>query len=249
MTMNTTTHTLACATLGLVLSMSSTAASADRLGRLGQLSDREFKYASEAIGAVMSYRPVAPPEPQGLTGFDIGVSMTNSSLSYRGAAAVEKAHGNLYLDDAVQAYRLDIHKGLPFDVDVGLYFADVPGLGLGARGLEARYALLSGDYATPTISLRGAYTYASNSDDLSINTRSLDVSISKGFAMLTPYAGIGYVWVDSDGKGDANHLHSSPELSKYYAGINMGLGLVNLAFETDITGSTISWGMKLGLRW
>jgi len=249
MTMKKSSSFLACATLGLALSMIATTASADRLGNLDQLTGREFKYASEAIGAVISYRPIAPPQPQGLTGFDVGLSMTSSSLSYKGAAALETANGNLYLDDAVQTYRLDIHKGLPFDVDVGAYFANVPGLGIDVRGLEARYALLAGDFATPTISLRGGYTYATNSDDISINARSLDVSISKGFAMLTPYAGIGYVWVDSDGRGDASHQHSSPELNKYYAGINMGLGLANLAFETDITGSTISWGMKFGLRW
>ncbi|QBK05701.1 hypothetical protein DW355_14080 [Hylemonella gracilis] len=249
MTMKKPFSFLACATLGLVLGMAATTAAADRLGNLDALTDREFRYASEAIGAAMSYKPLAPPEPQGLTGFDIGVSLTSSSPSYKGAAALEKANANLYLDDAMQSYRLDIHKGLPFDVDVGAYFANMPGLGIDVRGLEARYALLSGDFATPTISLRGGYTYAVNSDDLYINTRSLDVSVSKGFAMLTPYAGVGYVWVDSDGRRAANHLQSSPELNKYYAGINMGLGLLNLAFETDITGDTVSWGMKLGLRW
>lgn len=249
MTMKKSFSSLACASLGLALSLSTLPAWADRLGNLDSLTDREFKYASEAIGAAISYKPLSPPQPQGLTGFDIGVSVTSSSPSYKGAAALEKANGNLYLDDAIQTYRLDLHKGLPFDVDVGAYFANVPGLGIDVRGLEARYALLNGDFAKPGISLRGGYTYATNSDDLYINTRSLDVSISKEFAMLTPYAGVGYVWVDSDGRRAARHQESSPELNKYYAGINMGLGLMNLAFETDITGDTTSWGIKLGLRW
>lgn len=249
MTMQKFSTSLACTALGLVLSITATSAMADRLGDLGDLNSTEFRHASEAIGAAISYKPVLPPQPQGLTGFDIGVTMTSSSPSYKGAAALAKANADLYLDDAMQSYRLDIHKGLPFDLDIGAYFATMPGLGLDARGLEARYALLAGDFATPTISLRGGYTYATNSDDLYINTKSLDVSISRSFAMLTPYAGLGQVWVDSDGRRAAKRLESSPELNKYFAGINISLGLMNLAFETDLTGTTTTWAMKLGLRW
>jgi len=46
----------------------------------------------------------------------------------------------------------------------------------------------------PAIGVRGSLTKLSGVDQLSLDTRGLDLSISKGFALLTPYAGIGRVW-------------------------------------------------------
>lgn len=235
--------------LALALALPSAPALAGGLSGLSSLSDSEFNALSEAVGATVSYKPILPPEPQGLSGFDIGVAMTSTSASLKGAYALDKAGATLHLDDAIQSYRLHINKGLPFGVDIGAVFTSVPSLGLDADGLEVRYALLSGDYAVPTVSVRGAYTRVDESNHLSMDTRSVDLSISKGFAMLTPYAGIGQVWVDSKGKGAASHLSDELELTKFYAGLNMTLGLVNVAFETDVTGSTTSWGLKMGVRW
>src|SRR5262245_14490596 len=105
MTMQKFSSSLARAVLGLTLSITAASAMADRLGDLGELDSSEFRHASEAIGAAISYKPVLPPQPQGLTGFDIGVTMTSSSPSYKGAAALAKANASLYLDDALQSYR------------------------------------------------------------------------------------------------------------------------------------------------
>jgi len=235
--------------LAQAASLSAGSAMADSLSNIGSLSNGEFRDLSAAVGAIVSYKPILPSEPQGLTGFDFGMAITSTSASLRGAVALDKAGASLHLETAVQTYRLHIHKGLPLGFDVGAFKANVPGLGLEAEGFEGRYALLSGDFAAPTVSLRGTYTRVTDSKYLSLNTRGLDLSISKGFAMLTPYAGIGQIWVDSDGRGAASGKSASPELTKYYAGINMGLGLVNLAFETDRTGSSTTWGLKMGVRW
>ena len=62
---------------------------------------------------------------------------------------------------------------------------------------ELRYAILKAALRNPPIAVRGPYTKLSGISQLSLDTKSLDISISKGFAMFTPYAGIGQVWVNS----------------------------------------------------
>lgn len=222
-------------------------AQAGNLGSLGTLTQAEFRAASQDLGAALSYKPMLPTEPQGITGFDIGVAVTGTDVS-RSAAALAKAGANLASLDTLVTTRLQLHKGLPLGFDVGAFIANVPSIGTTVSGGELRYALLSGGTATPAIGVRGAFTRMSGSEQLALNTRSLDISISKGFAMLTPYAGVGQVWVESNPNA-GGLARESFNRGKLFGGLNLNMGLLNLAFEVDKTGDTQSWGLKLGLRW
>jgi hypothetical protein len=222
-------------------------ATAGNLNNLGSLSAAEFRDASRDLGAALSYKPLLPTEGQGLTGFDIGVAVTGSGLS-RSGAALTRAGANLAGGDTLLATRLHVHKGLPFGFDVGGFVASVPSLGGTLSGAELRYALLDGGVALPAIGVRGAYTRLHGVDTLALDTRSVDISISKGLALFTPYAGVGRVWVDSTARvGSLGNQGAN--LGKVYAGLNVGLGLMNLAFEADKTGEVTTWGVKIGLRW
>lgn len=220
---------------------------AGNLSTLGTLTQTEFRAVTEGLGGALSYKPMLPTEAQGITGFDIGVAVTGSDVS-RSAAALNKAGANLGTLDTLLTTRLHLHKGLPLGFDIGAFVANVPSLGTNLTGGELRYALLKGGVATPAIGVRGAFTRMSGAEQLDFNTRSLDVSISKGFTVLTPYAGVGQVWVN--GSPNAGSLgKESFTQGKLFAGLNLNLGLLNLAFEADKTGKTQSWGVKLGLRW
>jgi hypothetical protein len=222
-------------------------ATAGNLNNLGSLSAAEFRDASRDLGAALSYKPLLPTEGQGLTGFDIGVAVTGSGLS-RSGAALTRAGANLAGGDTLATARVHVHKGLPLGFDLGGFVASVPALGGTLSGAELRYALLGGGVTTPAIGVRGAYTRLHGVDTLALDTRSVDISISKGLALFTPYAGVGRVWVDSTARvGGLGHQGAN--LGKVYAGLNVGLGLMNLAFEADKTGEVTTWGVKLGLRW
>ena len=234
-------HLLALATL-----LAQTA-QAGNLSSLGTLTQAELRTASEDLGAALSYKPLLPTEDQGITGFDIGVAVTGTDVS-RSAAALSKAGASLGSLDTLLTTRLNLHKGLPLGFDIGAFVASVPSLGTTVTGGELRYALLKGGVATPAIGVRGALTRMSGSDQLALSTRSLDISISKGFAMLTPYVGAGQVWVNSSPNAGSLAGESFNQ-GKLFAGASMSLGLLNLTFEGDKTGNTTSWGVKLGLRW
>jgi hypothetical protein len=80
----------------------------------------------------------------------------------------------------------------------------------------------------------------------------VDLSISKGFALFTPYGGIGKVWADSTPKdlpaNPNNLMKESLSLNKYFIGLNMNFVFVNVAIEGDKTGDATTYGAKLGFR-
>src|SRR5256885_1938599 len=134
--------------------------------------------------------------PLGITGFDVGIAVTSTKLENRTVFAQAGADIS---NAAVPSLR--VHKGLPFGVDVGAMVGAVPGTNIKLYGGELRYAIVSGGVAIPAIGIRGSYTKLTGGDQLDFDTKGLDLSISKGFAMLTPYAGVGRVWAASTPNG------------------------------------------------
>ena len=143
---------------------------------------------------------------------------------------------------------LRVHKGLPFDIDVGVSYAAVPSSNVRVIGGELRWAMLAGSTVTPAVALRASVSSLSGVDQLKLRTTGLDVSVSKGFALLTPYAGIGTVRVKSETEASGG---KSPRELQSEQGVRWPepeLRLDNLAFEGDKTGDATSYGVKFGLR-
>ncbi len=126
-------------------------------------------------------------------------------------------------------------------------YSQVPDTNIEFFGGELRWAILEGSTALPAIALRGSYTATSGIDQLKVTTTGVDLSISKGIAMFTPYGGIGQVWTKSTPQGVPVLQEESFTQTKYYVGVNIFLG-VNFAFEVDSTGGITSYGAKVGLR-
>lgn len=222
-------------------------AMAGNISALGALTQSEFRTVSEDMGSAFSYKPVSPTAALGLTGFDIGFELTSTDVS-RSAAILTKAGVNTTSFDSLYIPRLHLHKGLPFGFDVAAFVGNVPVLNAQLVGGELRYALIDGGIVSPAVGLRLAGTQLNGVDNLSVKTRSVDLSISKGFAILSPYAGVGQVWVDSTPSA-GTLVGESFTQGKVFAGLNLNAGLVNFAFEGDRTGSATSWSIKMGLRW
>jgi len=218
------------------------AANISTLQNLGQTG---FKSFSEDLGAALSYKAVIPAEPLGVTGFDLGLEVTSTEM--KNSSLWSTATGGGSTLSSLIVPKLHVHKGLPFNIDVGAFYSAVPTTNIKLYGGELRYAILEGGTASPAVAIRGAMTKLTGVEQLSFGTKSLDVSISKGFAMLTPYAGVGTVWVDST-PNVAPLVKESFRQNKVFAGANLNFGLVNLAFEYDKTGSAASYTAKLGFR-
>ncbi len=223
---------------------------ANNITALQNLDQTQFRALSEDLGSALSYKAVTPAAPLGVTGFDIGIEVTQTQMAKSSQLWNTITNGggtvsNLYVP------KLHIAKGLPFGIDIAGFYSQIPTTNINLYGAELRYAILDGGLATPAVAIRGAFTKLSGVSQLSFDTKSLDLSISKGFAILTPYAGIGQVWTNSNanvtGVGGVP-LSASFTQGKVFAGANLNLGFSNLAAEWDKTGGARSISLKLGFR-
>ncbi|MDT8385463.1 MAG: hypothetical protein RRB22_13735 [Gammaproteobacteria bacterium] len=226
---------------GLLLPLSSMASDIDNIGGLSQ---GLFKDLTADLGAALSYKAIKPAEPLGSLGFDIGFEVTSTSLE---SDAFETATSGSATSSQLLVPKLHVHKGLPLGFDVGAFYTSVPSSNIGLLGGELSYALLEGGVISPALSLRGTFSRLTGVDELDMTTRGLELSISKGFAFFTPYAGIGQVWIDS-GTNVITLEDESLTKSKYFLGFNLNLGLMNIAAETEQTGDNTSTSAKIGVR-
>lgn len=208
------------------------------------VTQSDFKAISEDMGSALSYKAITPPTPLGITGFDLGLELSSTKVqnSQPWINATGSSVSNLIVP------KLHIYKGLPLNFDIGAFYSIVPGTNIKLYGGELRYAILEGGVASPAVGIRGALTKLSGVSQLAFSTKSLDVSISKGFAIFTPYAGIGYVWVDSNPDAATTLKEENFRQNKVFVGGNFNFGITNLALEYDKTGSAPTYSVKLGFR-
>ena len=230
--------------IALVASTASIAmpAFADDLDSVRNLSQAEFGLLARDLTAAGSYKAVSPAEPLGIVGFDIGAEASATKMD--NSDLWRKAGGD---SSTVYMPRVHVHKGLPFGFDIGASLTMVPGSDIKLIGAELKYAIVSGNVALPAVAIRAAATRLTGVDQLDMDTRSLELTVSKGFLNVTPYAGVGRVWGDVT-PNVANLREVSTSANKVYAGVNFNLGIANLAAEIDRTGSNQTASIKLGFR-
>ncbi len=192
------------------------------------LSRTDFKDFSEEIGLAISYLPTAPAEPLGLLGWDLGVEITVIDIDQGlwAKASIGDPPGTVLFP------KLHVQKGLPFGIDVGVMYTKVPSSNIEVIGGELKWAIVSGNVAVPAIAIRGSYTQLLGVDNFDLETYGADISISKGFTFITPYAGYGQVWIKSK-ETQVLNVDESFNTAKPFVGVKMSLALINFVFEAD----------------
>ena len=234
------------ATIVLVASLP---AVAKDISNLGNITQDQFHQFSQDLGSALSYKPLSPAEPLGLFSFDLGVAATDTKV--KNSDLFNAVGAGDVSNIAVPSLRFNL--GLPFGIDAGVMAGAAPGTNVRLFGGELKWAFIKGGTAMPAVAIRGSYTQLGGVDQLDLNTKGVDLSISKGFAMFTPYGGIGKVWTTSTPKNipasAPNQLsQESFSQNKYFVGVQMNILLVNLVLEADKTGDDTSYGIKLGFR-
>jgi len=196
------------------------------------------------LGAAINYKSVSPAEPLGITGFDFSFEISGTSVEHK--SSFDTAVGG-NAPSTLIVPKLHLHKGLPLGFDVAAFISSVPTSNIRLIGGELKYAILEGSTVTPALAVRGTYSRLSGVSNLDLNSTGIELSVSKGFAMLTPYAGIGAVRIS----GDSSLFNISKENiseTKFFLGLNFNLGLVNIGAETEKTGDNSTTSAKIGVR-
>lgn len=201
---------LLCGVVAAALALAVSPVHAADISFLTPISQDEFKSLSKQAGAALGYRNMAPAAPLGITGFDIGAEVSavsiNKDSSYWSSAFGNDAPSYLIIP------KVRARKGLPFGIDVGAMYSYVPDSNIKLYGAELSKAIFDGSAATPAVGVRATYTKLAGVDDLKLQTYGIDASISKGFLFITPYAGAGMLWINSEAKGNLKTV--APTLTK-----------------------------------
>jgi len=233
----------------LLLLVAAPAARADDIDNLAGLTQAQFKDLASDLTGALAYKAIAPAEPLGVVGFDIGVGISLTETGSGSVWRIASGSGTDYLP----VPRLMVQKGLPLGFDVGAFYTAVPSSNIKAWGAEVKYALLEGSSVTPAVALRGALSRMSGVDDLEVETESLELVVSKGFLNLTPYGGIGQVWgsVTPSSRSIIGLplRKESPTLTRVHAGVGFSVLLINFAVEVESMGGQTGGSTRFGLRW
>ncbi|HCW93214.1 MAG TPA: hypothetical protein DHM44_06005, partial [Flexistipes sinusarabici] len=103
--------------------------------------------------------------------------------------------------------------------------------------------------ATPALSIRGSFSKLEGVDELDITTQSGDILISKGFMMLTPYAGLSALRINGSENSDLVNFEDVHEvIYRGLAGLQFSpLPLFVINLEASI-GEVNQYGVKAGIR-
>ena len=210
----------------------------------------QLRSLTRELGVSLCPVALTPAEPLGTLRTDVSASATGTKIDggaefWRIASDGEKQSGYFVLARA--RFRL----GLPFGIDAGASYGRAPGTNVGAVGGEISWAFIRGGSLVPALAVRLAHSRMRGVDQMDLKATALDLSISKGFAFLTPYAGIGQIWLSSEvhdiqaAKGFS--LDSSPQLGRVFVGARFSAAWLRTIVEAQRADGIDSYSVKLGI--
>ena len=200
---------------------------------LGTIAQPVFNNLVEEFGQVIAYNPASPAETLGIIGFEVGLGVEAYELD---TTIWDQVVSDASAPSTIPVPKLSARKGLPMGIDVGLSYTTLPGSNIKIMGGEIRKSIIDGGMAMPAVSVIAHTSRLTGVDDISLDTYGVDVGISKGFVMLTPYAGVGQVWIN--GSSDATTVtlaDHDASVTRSYAGVRIGfMPMLNLVLQANI---------------
>ncbi|MGH8306811.1 MAG: hypothetical protein ACRER0_00905 [Gammaproteobacteria bacterium] len=213
------------------------------INNLPALTQSQFHDLSADLGAVLSFKQLQSAAPEGITGFDLGLDVSATNLAHQSTWNTATNGSDV---STIPMARLRVSKGLPFGFDVGGFYSFATNSNIKAYGADLRYAILDGSTLMPALGLRAAFSHLSGVSQLGFNTKSLDLTVSKGFGPFTPYAGIGRVWINSTPDASTGLRDESFTADEGFVGLAVSLAVVNIALEANRTAGNNTYSLKLG---
>ena len=182
--------------------------------------------------------------PLGITGWEVSGSIAWIGDFDENDFFDEVIDDDLTLD-ALAPVSVTARKGIPWNIDLGLTWTRDLDLDFDRWAGEVQWAFFEGGAATPALAVR--VTAGQGEGDIYRLTQAgAEVLLSKGFAVLTPFAGVG--WVYNDGRFELpGDFKPSFETSHgiYYAGATLNLLLPKITASVEM-GEDLVWVLQIG---
>lgn len=220
----------------IVIAIASPARAEDIFVR--DLAQNEFRELAREVGLAITPYQLRPAEGLGFPGFDLGAEVTVLDINEKRTYWQDAVTNPGDLPSFVAVPKLHANVGLPLGIDLGAYFGAVPGSNVRLYGGEVKWAVIRGGVLWPAVALRGAYTELAGVDELDLNTKALDASVSKGLGPVTPYVGAGRVWMEAEPKGAAaappvSLQRETEQEDRVFVGVRLSAFFISAAAEAS----------------
>jgi hypothetical protein len=196
------------------------------------------------FSSAMYYYPRHSASPLGITGFEVVASVGYVGDFDENEFADEVLEDDLTLD-ALVPVSVMARKGIPWNIDLGVSWSRDLDLDFDRWAAEVQWAFIEGGTATPALALRFTVGQGEN-DEYRLRQTGAEVLISKGFTILTPFAGVGYVY--SEGRFDrliGDRVSFDTTQPIFYVGATLNL-LIPKITATMEKGEDLMWVVQIG---
>ena len=165
---------------------------------------------------------------------------------------IDRISEDILVDGRLLVPRLTVTKGIGFG-SVSAAYGQVGDSDAKMAGGSFDFPLVRGGLAVPSIALRGVYSRLLDVEDADLSTWGGMVMIGKKIGPVTPYAGWGMMWVESEARIDGSGLvdpfimTSETDQEMIVAGGKIDLAFLKLAVEGTQTDGDWQYGARVGL--
>jgi hypothetical protein len=179
-------------------------------------------------------------KPLGVIGFDI---WADAAVAPDFEDEVRPALTDGVPGGLLTIYRVGGRKGLPWGIDLGASYGRVLDSDLELLNAEVSWAILEGGAVTPALGLR--FTGGRGSGDgYDLDQYGAEVLVSKGFTVLTPYAGAGWSWSESTFARPGGDLAFDSSRAFLYGGVILNLLIPKISIEVE-QGETLQGAVRV----
>lgn len=217
-----------------------------------ELTQQEFEEFAGELGSILRFRQLGETAPAGSGKVELSVQYVSASIDdSKGAWNNTMSHpkADHYLGGSIAFPRIVARFGLSDRADVGVWGGLNPRSNYGVIGVDTTLALMrQGDGRPVAISVRPSLTSLLGPRELWAGNVSVDISVSRSFGALSPYAGVSASSSIAIERTDDVALDpATAARSLAYAGVSYRWRSLTFSAEVE-KGDLFSYGFRVGRR-
>jgi hypothetical protein len=211
----------------------------------GEAPEEAFSLFHDRFATAAYFFPRHGAKPMGLLGFEVWVD-TSADPGFGDEELADQVIDGDLTGDVMAIGRVGVRKGLPGGFDIGAAYGQTLGGDVKLVSGELSYALIEGSAVVPAVGIRLTGTQTLDSRSYDLEQYGVEVIVSKGLTIATPYAGAGLVRSESElERVDGSTIGESSTDGVFFAGVRLKLLVPSLTFEVE-QGEHLQGAVRIG---
>lgn len=199
------------------------------------ITQSEFDQISLLAGEAIFASPVDSPGTVGLLDIEIGIAANAIEVDETASYWAKSVSDDILVEGRLLVPRLIVSKGFGA-ASLTASYGRVGDSDAEVWGGSLELPIIRGSITRPVLAIRGVYSQLQGVEEAELKTTGALVLLGKGFGPITPYAGWGKMWVESEGivhlpVGDPMILTSDLDQDVLLLGAKLDMLFFKLAVE------------------